>query len=351
MDLPVPPPVKPMLAKAVKGIPPGMVYEPKFDGFRCIVFRDGDEVELGSRNERPLTRYFPEVVDQVRAQLPPRCVLDGEIVVIRGSGLDFEALQQRIHPAASRITLLAGETPASLILFDLLALGDRSYLDAPFAERRAVLREALAGVRPPVHVTPSTEDPAVAQEWFRVFEGAGFDGVIAKPRDIPYAQDQRLMAKVKHERTADCVVAGYRLHKDGLGVGSLVLGLYQDDGRLRHIGVASSFSRARRAELLDELAPYRLDRGAAHPWADESWEGRPGGNVSRWNNGKDLSVEPLCPELVVEVAYDAMEGDRLRHVAQFRRWRPDRDPRSCTYDQLERPVDFDVEQVLRTGTV
>jgi ATP-dependent DNA ligase len=347
----VQPPVRPMLAKAVKGIPPGMVYEPKFDGFRCIVFRDREEVELGSRNERPLTRYFPEVVDQVRDLLPPRCVLDGEVVVIGDGVLDFEALQQRIHPAKSRVDMLARETPASLILFDCLALGPTSYMEVPFLERRTALQSALSGVRPPVYVTPSTMDPAVAQEWFETFEGAGLDGVIAKPPDIPYVQDQRLMFKVKHERTADCVVAGFRWHKDGLGVGSLVLGLYQDDGRLRHIGVASSFSKVRRTELVEELAPYRIGPGDPHPWADEAWEGRPGGNVSRWNNGKDLSVEPLRPELVVEVGYDAMEGDRLRHVAHFKRWRPDRDPRSCTYDQLERPVDFDVAEVLTTGAL
>jgi ATP-dependent DNA ligase len=348
MDLPVLPPVKPLLARARDAIPAGMHYEPKFDGFRCIVFRDGDEVELGSRNERPLTRYFPEVVEAVRAQLPERCVIDGEIVVRHGEGLDFEALLQRIHPAASRIALLARETPASLVAFDLLALDDTSYLDRPFTDRRAALEVALADSRPPVFLTPSTDDVELAREWFRIFEGAGLDGIIAKPGDIPYAQDQRLMTKVKHDRTADCVVAGFRWHKSGPVVGSLLLGLYDDRGRLQHVGVAASFSKQRRAELVEELAPYRTEHGA-HPWeADSDVERRPGANVSRWNNAKDLSFEPLRPELVVEVAYDHMEGPRFRHVAHFRRWRPDRDPRSCTYEQLERPVAFDLAEVLRT---
>jgi len=351
MDLPVMPPVKPMLAKSVSIMPDGMLYEPKWDGFRCVVFRDGDEVELGSRNERPFTRYFPEVVEAVRERLPRRCVVDGEIVVIRSAGLDFEALQQRIHPAASRVELLARETPASLIAFDLLALDDRSLLERPFAERRATLDAALAGVEAPIHLTPSTDSVKVAQRWFRMFEGAGLDGIVAKPRDLPYEQDQRVMFKVKHVRTADCVVAGFRWHKSGPVVGSLLLGLYDGD-RLQHVGVAASFSMERRRELLDELAPYRLTAGEQHPWLGTVTPDRiPGGEPSRWNAKKDLSWEPLAPSLVVEVGYDHMEGRRFRHTAQFKRWRPDRDPSSCTYEQLERPVAFELAQILSAGGV
>jgi ATP-dependent DNA ligase len=351
MDLPVMPPVKPMLAKSVSIMPEGMLYEPKWDGFRCVVFRDGDEVELGSRNERPFTRYFPEVAQAVREQLPRRCVVDGEIVVIRGGNLDFDALQQRIHPAASRVDLLARETPATLIIFDLLALGDDSLMERPFAERRAALDAALAGVRAPVHLTQSTDSTKLAQRWFRVFEGAGLDGVVAKPPDLPYVQDQRVMFKVKHVRTADCVVAGFRWHKSGPVVGSLLLGLYDGD-RLQHVGVAASFPMERRRELLDELAPYRLGEGDPHPWLGTVTSERiPGGEPSRWNAKKDLSWEPLAPTLVVEVGYDHMEGNRFRHTAQFKRWRPDRDPRSCTYEQLERPTAFDLVDVLSGGGV
>ena len=344
------PPVKPMLAKLVRALPAGMVYEPKWDGFRCIVFRDGDQVELGSRNERPMARYFPEVLAAARERLPERCVVDGEVVVVRGRGLDFEALQQRIHPASSRVKLLARETPASFIAFDLLALGDRSYTDRPFAERRARLADALADGGPPVYLTPATESIDVARRWFEIFEGAGLDGVIAKPADLTYRQDQRAMFKVKHERTADCVVAGFRWHKSGPVVGSLLLGLYGDEGVLHHVGVCGAFSLPRRRELLDEIAPYRADAGEAHPWrTSAALERIPGGQPSRWNAKKDMSWEALRPELVVEVAYDHMEGSRFRHTAQFRRWRPDRDPRSCTYEQLETPVDFDVSEVLATG--
>jgi ATP-dependent DNA ligase len=348
MDLPVLPPVKPMLAKSVPEVPTGdLVYEPKWDGFRCIVFRDGDEVELGSRNEKPLTRYFPDVVAAVKAQLPERCVVDGEIVIAAGQGLDFEALLQRIHPADSRVRMLAEQTPASFVAFDLLALDDESLVDRPFAERRSRLEQALAASAPPVHLTPATDDPALAAEWFHLFEGAGLDGVVAKPRDAPYSQDKRVMFKVKHARTADCVVGGYRLHKSGPVVGSLVLGLYDDAGRLQHVGVAASFPMARRAELIDELAPYLLEDGAAHPWlGDDVSERAPGGAPSRWNTGKDMSFVPLHPELVVEVAYDHMEGSRFRHTAQFRHFRVDRNARSCTYEQLERPVRFDLGTVL-----
>ncbi|QXG76501.1 ATP-dependent DNA ligase [Modestobacter sp. L9-4] len=355
MDLPVNPPVKPMLAKPAATLPVGedWFYEPKWDGFRCIVFRDGDEVELGSRNERPLTRYFPEVVAAALEHLPERCVVDGEIVVPRGDRLDFESLLQRIHPAASRVAKLAAETPASFVAFDLLALGDESLMDAPYAQRQLRLREALAGVRAPVYVSTVTADPAVGQRWFREFEGAGLDGVIAKRGDQPYSPDQRVLAKVKHVRTADCVVAGFRWHKSGPIVGSLLLGLYDDDGTLQHIGVAASFTTKRRGELVEELAPYRAQALDGHPWQDwanavtgEDGEHRMPGATSRWNAGKDLSWVPLRPELVVEIRYDQLEGSRLRHTGQFQRWRPDRDARSCTYEQLEVPVHYDLAEVL-----
>ena len=342
------PPIRPMLAKSVSILPEGMLYEPKWDGFRCVVFRDGDEVELGSRKERPLTRYFPEIVEAARTQLPPRCVVDGEIVIASGPGLDFEALLQRIHPAASRVNLLATETPAMLIAFDLLAIGDESLMERPLAERRAALEEALAGAGAPVHRTLITDSLRQAERWFRLFEGAGLDGVIAKPPDLPYLEDQRVMFKVKHERTADCVVAGFRWHKKGPVVGSLLLGLYDEEGKLQHVGVSASFSMERRRELLDELAPYRLEarRRAPLDRVLDPPERVPGAMVSRWNAKKDLSFELLAPKLVVEVAYDHMEGHRFRHTAQFRRWRHDRDPESCTYEQLERPIEFDLADIL-----
>ncbi|MGK5112495.1 MULTISPECIES: ATP-dependent DNA ligase [unclassified Geodermatophilus] len=355
MDLPVLPPVKPMLAKASTKLPTaeGLFYEPKWDGFRCIVFRDGDEVELGSRNERPLTRYFPEVVEAVKAALPERCVVDGEIVVPQGDRLHFEALLQRIHPAESRVTLLAEQTPASFVAFDLLAIGDDSLMETPFGERQARLREVIGAGTESVHVTAITQDAGIAQRWFQEFEGAGLDGVVAKPADLPYGPDQRLMTKVKHVRTADCVVAGFRWHKSGPVVGSLLLGLYNDAGDLQHIGVAASFPMARRAELVEELAPYRADALAGHPWQD--WanaetngdgEHRMPGAQSRWNAGKDLSWVPLRPELVIEIKYDQLEGRRLRHTGHFLRWRTDREPRSCTYDQLEVPVRYDLAEVF-----
>jgi ATP-dependent DNA ligase len=345
------PPVAPMLARSVPEIPPGMHYEAKWDGFRSIVFRDGEEVELGSRNERPMTRYFPEVVAAARENLPDRCVVDGEIVIVRDDRLDFEALLNRIHPAESRVRLLAAETPASFIAFDLLALGDQDLTSEPFRRRRELLEEALTGVRAPVHVTPATDSIDVARGWFSEFEGAGLDGVVAKPFDIPYRPGQRLMFKIKHERTADCVVAGYRWHKTGQVVGSLLLGLYNSDGALQHVGVAASFPMARRAELVRELEPYAAENLEGHPWAEwaqaEAHEaGRLPGGLSRWNAKKDLSWVPLRPELVCEVAYDHMEGTRFRHTAQFRRWRPDRDPRSCTFAQLEETVQFDLTRVL-----
>lgn len=354
MDLPVMPPVAPMLAKSVKEIPDVGHVEPKWDGFRTIVFKDGDEVELGSRNEKPMTRYFPELVEALRRELPPRCVVDGEIVLVQGGRLDFEALQQRIHPAASRVQLLAAETPASFIAFDLLALGDDDLTGVPFGERRRALEAALAEASDPVFVTPATGDLGVAREWFERFEGAGLDGVVAKPLDGVYQPDKRAMFKIKHDRTADCVVAGYRWHKSGDVVGSLLLGLYGDDGRLHHVGVAAAFSMARRAELVDELAPLVAAEGDAHPWGEWADQAahqatRMPGAVSRWSAGKTLSFVPLRPELVVEVAYDQMEGDRFRHTAQFRRWRPDRDASSCTYAQLETPSEFELGDILPLG--
>jgi len=350
MQLPVMPPVKPMLAKSVPDMPVGkFLYEPKWDGFRCIVFRDGDEVELGSRNEKPLTRYFPEVVAAVQAQLPERCVVDGEFVIAAGKGLDFEALLQRIHPAASRVTMLASTTPASFIAFDLLALGDDALLDRPQSERRALLEQVLSRAQAPMHLTPATTDLELAREWFSLFEGAGLDGVVAKPLDQVYAPDKRVMQKTKHSRTADCVVAGYRLHKSGPVVGSLVLGLYDDGGALQHVGVAASFPMPRRASLIDELAPYLLPEGAKHPWLGDLASARkPGGEPSRWNRDKDLSFVPLRPELVAEVGYDHMEGTRFRHTVQWKRWRPDRDAASCGFAQLEVPVRFDLGAVLRS---
>jgi len=349
VDLPVLPPVKPMLAKSVPDVPEGdFLYEPKWDGFRCIIFRDGDEVELGSRNEKPLTRYFPEVVEAIKAQLPERCVVDGEIIIAAGEGLDFEALLQRIHPADSRVRMLAETTPASFVAFDLLALDGESLVDRPQSERRTALEQALSSSQPPVHLTPMTTDPAVAREWFTVFEGAGLDGVIAKPLGGVYAPDKRAMLKVKHARTVDCVVGAFRWHKSGPVVGSLVLGLYDAAaGRLQHVGVAASFPMARRATLVEELQPYLLTEGEPHPWlGDETAQRAPGGEPSRWNRDKDMSFVPLRPELVVEVACDHREGSRFRHTAQFRSWRPDRDAVSCTYAQLERPVRFDLGSVL-----
>jgi ATP-dependent DNA ligase len=357
MKLPVMPPVAPMLAKPVAAIPPGQFYEPKWDGFRSIVFRDGDEVEIGSRKERPMTRYFPEVVEAVRRSFPPRAVIDGEIVVAGDGGLDFWALQQRIHPAASRVALLAAQTPASFIAFDLLALGDDDLMGEPFEVRRAALERALANAAPPVHVTPITRDEEVARAWFDRFEGAGLDGVIAKGADLTYEPDKRVMAKIKHVRTADCVVAGYRTHKTAAdAIGSLLLGLYIDEtapasqwgdrtSGLAPVGVIGAFPMARRRELFAELQPLVVDV-ADHPWswAAEFAQAPEGG--SRWNPKKDLSFVPLRPERVVEVRYDYLEGARFRHPPQFVRWRPDRDPASCGYAQLSQPTPFDLADAL-----
>lgn len=334
------PPVKPMLAKAVHVVPrtPGLSFEPKWDGFRCIVFRDGDEIELGSRNDRPLTRYFPELAELLREALPQRCVVDGEIVIVSETGLDFEALQLRLHPAASRVRKLAEETPASFVAFDLLALGDRSLMDEPFSERRRLLESVLDDALARVHLTPVTTDPDVAEDWFTRFEGAGFDGVMAKPTDQPYEPDKRVMWKVKHERTADCVVAGFRWHKDGETVGSLLLGLHDEAGVLHHVGVATSFTAARRRELVTELAPLRENALEGHPWqkwAEAHAEQRIPGAYSRWAVGKDLSWEPLRIEWVAEVRYEHVQGRRFRHGSRLVRFRPDRTPESCTYAQLD----------------
>ena len=355
------PPVRPMLAKSVKGVPDpgkygdGLLFEPKWDGFRCIVFRDGDEVELTSRNTKPLTRYFPELVAAILEQLPERCVLDGEVFVAVGDKLEFEVLQERIHPAKSRVDMLSEKTPAGFVAFDLLALGDESYVDRPLSERRAALEKALGHLDAsgPCYLTRTTKDPAEAERWFEQFEGAGLDGVMAKPLEAPYTENGRVMMKVKHARTADVVVAGYREHKNSTPerplLGSLLLGLYAD-GELQHVGVAASFTEVRRAELIEELQELVVPIDD-HPWG--RWQefltanpDRVPGTQSRWSQGKDLSFTPLRPERVLEVGYEHMEGRRFRHTAQFKRWRTDRDPESCGYEQLEEPVSYDLGEVL-----
>ena len=359
MRLPIQPPLRPMLSKSVDDLDAvpavdGLIWEPKWDGFRCIVFRDGDEVILGSRNERPLTRYFPEILPPLRASLPDRCVVDGELVIATPGGLDFEALQLRLHPAESRVRKLAAETPSSFIAFDLLAVGDESLLDRPFGERRRALESALAETEPPVHVTPITTDRARGADWFTRFEGAGFDGVIAKDPSLPYRSDQRVLWKVKHHRTADCVVAGYRTHKDGNGVGSLLLGLFDADGGLHHVGVCSSFTAKFRGELVDELAPLRENALDGHAWASwaeaqqkaaEAGTRMPGG-LNRWNAQKDMSWEPLRCERVVEVEFDQLQGGRFRRVARFIRWRLDKDPADCRFDQLDVAVPVELAEVF-----
>jgi ATP-dependent DNA ligase len=353
VTLPVVPPVAPMLAKLTRELPEGegLYYEPKWDGFRCIVFRDGDDVVLGSRNEKPLTRYFPELVASLKENLPDRCVLDGEIVIVGRNGLDFDVLSQRIHPAESRVELLARTTPASFVAFDLLALDQADLLAEPYATRRSTLEQALKQARPPVHLTPVTTEPDVARDWFSRFEGAGLDGVVVKDGTLPYQPDKRTMMKVKHERTADCVVAGFRWHKTGGVVGSLLLGLFDPAGVLHHVGVASGFSAARREEFVGTLDPYRTGASAGHPWLKEGTpEGRVPGGQSRWTGGKDLSWEPLRPELVAEVTYDHLQVDRFRHATSFARWRPDRDPESCTYAQLDTPVPAELADVFGIAT-
>lgn len=339
VNLPFRAPLLPMLAKRSLELPEGegWIFEPKWDGFRALVFRDGDEVLLQSRDEKSLQRYFPELVELVRTQLPERCVVDGEIVIATPDGLDFEVLQNRLHPAASRVKMLSAETPASLILWDLLALGERDLRGEPFTTRRSELGTVLASAKAPLHLTPATTDRAIASDWFARFEGAGFDGVIAKRASGVYEANKRAMVKVKHERECDVVLGGFRWHKGGEGtsVGSLMLGLYGDDGALHHVGVAASFTAEKRKELVAFLEPYRLESPEGHPW---NWKPTPGQRVptkSRWSQGKDLSWVPLRPELVVEVSYDHMQSARFRHTAHFRRWRTDKKPADCTYAQLE----------------
>ena len=338
------PPIVPMLAKRIDELPAGesWIFEPKWDGFRALIFRDRDEILIQSRDEKSLNRYFPELLEPLNNQLPPRCVLDGEIVVAKHDGLDFEQLQLRIHPAASRVKLLSRESPASIVFFDLLCEGDRDWRSEPFEQRREKLESLLAGAMPPIHLTPATREPNVASDWFKRFEGAGLDGVMAKPISGTYQPDKRVMFKVKHERDCDCVVAGFRWYKGGsTAIGSLMLGLFDDSGQLQHVGVCASFTQSKRLELARFLVPYRHHALVDHPW--RSWADAPSnvithrmpGSQSRWSHGKDLSWEPLRPELVVEVAYEHMQGPRFRHTAQFRRWRPDKKPRDCTYAQLE----------------
>ena len=360
MDLPVKPPVLPMLAKRVSDIPPdgGWIFEPKWDGFRTLVFRDGSDLFIQSRDGKPLDRYFPELVEAFKKSLPKRCVLDGEIVIARDGRLEFELLQHRLHPAASRVKMLSEKTPASVVFFDLLAHGAKNLCKMPFAERRAALEKLLGNADAPIHITPATRERTVAADWFKRFEGAGLDGVMAKRESGGYEPNKRVMLKVKHERECDCVVGGFRWHKDkqGTAVGSLLLGLYTDDGDLAHVGVCASFSDAKRRELVDFLAPYRKNALEKHPW--KQWaemmeeSGGAGSRVpgmgNRWNVGKDMSWVPIRAELVVEVAYDHMQGDRFRHTAQFRRWRPDKKPKDCTYEQLEVVAPLELAAIFGT---
>jgi ATP-dependent DNA ligase len=347
-----------MLSSAAADIPEGdgWLFEPKWDGFRTLVFRDGDEIELQSRDEKPMNRYFPELIAPLLAAIPERCVLDGEIVIAGPHGLDFEALLLRIHPAARRVKLLAQQTPSSFVAWDLLAIGDEDLREVPLEDRRARLEQVLTPA-PHVHISPATRDRNLAQDWFRRFEGAGLDGVMAKRLDSPYRPGERTMIKIKHARTADCVVAGFRWHKNGPGtmVGSLLLGLFDDKGMLHHVGVTAAFTTAMRKKLVEELAPLRENAVADHPWrewaeaqqeANEKGQRLPGAS-SRWNRGKDLSWEPLRPERVCEVAYDHMQGTRFRHGAQFKRWRFDKRPEDCRYDQLEVTPPYELEQVFR----
>ncbi len=351
--LPLKPPIDPMLAKLTERIPDegAFFFEPKWDGFRALVFRDGDEVYIQSREMKPIARYFPELIEPLKASVPERCVLDGEIVIANDGRLDFDALLLRIHPAASRIAMLAKEHPASYVAFDCLALGDEDLCARPQTERRAKLEQALAGAEPPVHVTPVTRERSVAQDWFERFEGAGLDGVIAKPDANPYAPGKRTMLKIKHARTADCVVAGFRWYKESKGelVGSLLLGLYDDEGKLHHVGICASFKREERKKLAIELEPLREGARESHPWkewADWSGEQRMPGATSRWNRGKDLSWEPLRLERVAEVAYDHLQGTRFRHATHFKRWRPDKSPKECRYDQLDVTPAFELAKIF-----
>jgi ATP-dependent DNA ligase len=360
VHLPIEPPLEPMLAKAVDNLPSddGWLFEPKWDGFRAIVFRDGGEVLIQSRDLKPLDRYFPELADPIRASFPERCVVDGEVVISKDGELQFEALLLRIHPAASRVKMLAAESPASFVGWDLLALDDRDLRETSQADRRQLLETAFAKVNAPIHLTPATTDRALAQDWFHRFEGAGLDGVIAKRLSDRYQPGKRAMLKIKHQRTADCVVAGFRWHKNGPGthVGSLLLGLFDDEGKLHHVGVTSSFSWDKRAELVPILEPLRENALDGHPWgewaewsnlgaADASGQRLPGA-TSRWNRGKDLSWEPLRAERVVEVAYDHLQGDRFRHGTTFKRWRPDKPPAECRYDQLEETPAYEIAKIF-----
>ena len=358
VNLPFQPPLEPMLAKLTEAIPtgPGWQFEPKWDGFRALVFRDGPEIYIQSRDLKPLDRYFPELPPALRETLPERCVLDGEVVIAGPHGLDFDSLLLRIHPAASRVKLLAAQTPASFVAWDLLAFDDRDLRAVPQGERRALLEAALAGAQPPVHLTPATSDSSVAADWFNRFEGAGLDGVVAKRLADPYMPGKRGWAKIKHARTADCVVAGFRWHKNGPGtlVGSLLLGLFDETGRLNNVGITASFTMERRRQLVEELAPLRENALDGHPWAEwAEWEAaaRAGGQrmpgaASRWNRDRDLTWEPLRAELVCEVAYDHLQGDRFRHATTFQRWRPDKIPADCRYDQLETTTPFELGEIF-----
>jgi ATP-dependent DNA ligase len=357
VDIPVNPPILPMLAKRVSELPDGeeWIFEPKWDGFRALVFRDGDEILIQSRDEKPLNRYFPELLDPLRTALPARCVLDGELVIVKDDELDFNSLQLRLHPAASRVKLLSLQIPASVVFFDLLCRGDRNLCNEPFENRRRELESLLVSASPPIHLTPATRDRTLAADWFRRFEGAGLDGVVAKSVSANYEPNKRVMLKIKHERDCDCVVAGFRWHQKGDRrlIGSLLLGLFDDADALQHVGVCASFSNAKRLELAEFLKPYRENALKNHPWkgwADlESISGRMPGGQSRWSQGKDLSWEPLRPELVVEVAYDHMQGDRFRHTAQFRRWRTDKKPTDCTYAQLEVVPPQELAEIFPSG--
>ena len=355
MQLPVNPPVPPMLAKRVSELPrgSGWIFEPKWDGFRALVFRDADEVLIQSRDEKPLNRYFPELIEPLLKQLPSRCVLDGEVVVAKDGSLDFDSLQLRIHPAESRIKLLSQQIPASIVFFDLLAEGRKDLRQQPFEKRRERLESLLASVGPPLHLTLATRDFDQASDWFQRFEGAGLDGVVAKPVAGVYEPNKRVMLKVKHERDCDCVVAGFRWHKKGerTRIGSLLLGLFDDAGVLHHVGVCASFTDQKREELVEFLTPYRKNALTHHPWKQWAMGEMDGGRripgaQSRWSQGKDLSWEPLRPELVVEVAYDHMQGDRFRHTAQFRRWRTDKRPADCTYAQLEVVPAYEIKEIF-----
>ena len=358
MQLPVNPPILPMLAKRVDELPHEHTwsFEPKWDGFRALIFRDGDEILIQSRDEKSLNRYFPELIDPLLQQLPDRYVLDGEIVIAIRGALDFDALQLRIHPAASRVKLLSQQTPASFVCFDLLCEGSEDLCGEAFHRRRRRLEKMFSTASPPLHLTPATSDRIVAIDWFRRFEGAGLDGVMAKPVEGTYEPNKRVMLKVKHERDCDCVVAGFRWYKDAEGeaIGSLLLGLFDQAGSLQHVGVCASFAKDKRRELLEFLTPYRTNALVDHPWA--SWANEeaaagsrmPGGQ-SRWSQGKDLSWEPLRPELVIEVSYEHMQGRRFRHMAHFRRWRTDKKPTDCTYAQLEVVPPHELEEIFSSG--